>query len=111
LVANGASVINSVNTYPNLELWSALDSDGSYSDVYNRYAYIDCAIGDETNFELIFPDHFAVTLTAEDVRATGATYWLSAKDLTVWNTDDVSFEPVETSGPYTVYKIEYAVSL
>mgnify|MGYP001201200722 CR=1 FL=1 len=111
LVANGASVINSVNTYPNLGLWSALDSDGSYSDVYNRYAYIDCAIGDETNFELIFPDHFAVTLTADDIRATGATYWLSAKDLTVWNTDDVSFEPVETSGPYTVYKIEYAVHL
>lgn len=110
LAANGASVINSVNTYPNLGLWSALDPDGSYSDIYNRYAYIDCAVGSETGFGMIFSDHFAVTLTADDVRATGATYWLSAKDLTVWNTDDMNFKPVETSGPYTVYRIEYAVA-
>jgi len=110
LVANGASAINSVNTYPNLELWASLDPDGSYSDVYNRYAYIDCAIGSDTSFELIQADHFSVTLTVDDIRATGATYWLSTKDLTAWNTDDVSFEPMETSGPYTVYKIEHVSS-
>lgn len=41
---SGASVINSTNTYPDLEKWSKIDEEGKYEDVYNRYAHINVEI-------------------------------------------------------------------
>lgn len=39
-LANGASIINGIHTYPQFGIWSVLDPDGEYMDVYNRFAHV-----------------------------------------------------------------------
>jgi hypothetical protein len=110
LVANGIPTITSVNAIPNLERWGALDSEGQYRGVYNRYAFITVRLTSDTNSSFqagIADDQFTLSLTASDVPKLGARYWLSTEDLTGYNTDSVSFVPVETVENFTIYRIVY----
>ena len=102
----GAPTITSVNVYPNLERWRALDKDGTSEGTYNRYAHIQIALGETTSFENPVADVLKVTIAPDDVPKLGATYWLSLEDLAQWNTERTRFVPFTTAGPYTVFRIE-----
>lgn len=104
-IATGAPTINSVNVYPNMDLWHAIDPSGTYEEVYNRYATILIDMGEKTEFALVQNDMFQLTIAPNDVPKLGAKYWLSSKDLARWNTEHVRFEPQRQAGAYTVYLI------
>ena len=106
LIMVGARSICSVNVYPNLERWYAIDPDHGNEDAYNRYAHITMDMGDSTSFSNPgFGDVLSVVLAPQDVCKLGATYWLSQKDLTEYNSDYAQFVPVKTVGALRVYSI------
>lgn len=43
----GAPTINSINIYPNLDLWHKIDDKKEYEDIYNRQAHIGISIIEE----------------------------------------------------------------
>lgn len=108
-VAEGASCINSVNTYPRFEIWHLIDPMGEYEDVYNRYAHI-AAIpdNDETTFELTFADSFTLHITLDDARRIGVTKWITAYDLNEFDTDSTKAIYICSVGRYKVYELKGA---
>ena len=107
-VAAGARTVNSVNTYPNLDLWASVDPSGSFKDIYNRYAHITVVpTHGSTTFTSRFPDSFEVSINPDDLVRLGVTYWVSPSDLTTYDTAATTFEPLETQGIWTVYRIIY----
>ena len=109
-VSQAIPVINCVNVYPNLKLWQRIDPQGTFEQAYNRYAYINMHLGSETSFQVPQPDLLDVTIRPDDVPKLGVTHWLSTEDLSPWNTETTRFEPVVSSGPYTVYAVTQAPS-
>ena len=106
-IANGASCINSVNTYPRLDVWSALDPDGIYKGVYNRYAHIAVVPTTEaTIFELNSVDSFIVKLGLDDARKIGITKWLVSVDLAEYDTESTRAVKVADAGPYSIWELE-----
>lgn len=103
--ACGAPTINSVNIYPNLELWEKLDVKGEYDDIYNRYAHIDVnLIEQETNFEKIQEDYIRLNLSYKDIEKTEAKYLLLAGDLDLEN-EYVEFEKIYRENGISIYYI------
>lgn len=105
----GVKTINATAVYPNMELWGILDTSGSYSDVYNRYAHIGICVKEsgEPEFELLTADSFKVYITFEDLKKAGVTYITGMKDLSEYaeNSDcDVTLVS-ENKGIY-IYRIE-----
>lgn len=106
-VACGAPTINSVNIYPNMELWKKLDPEGCYNEVYNRYAHIDLQlVEDDTSMELLQADSFILNLSYEDIEKTEAKYIVSQKELSVAN-QWVTFEPIYNESGSYIYQIQY----
>lgn len=106
-VQGGAPVLNTVNTYPNLETWRTIDPTGAYSDIYNRYAYINVVPTLEpTSFELIQPDVFQLNINPDDLAKLGVTDFISMTDLTAFDTETTRFVPVASEGSFTVYRVE-----
>lgn len=99
----GASTINSTNTYPNLELWKQLDEDGTYEEIYNRYAHIQIEISDaeENTFRLIAPDSFAVTMSVDDLEKVGVDYIFSMYPL-----EDEDLNKLFEYEGFFIYEIE-----
>lgn len=108
-VASGAPTINSVNTYPNLELWEKLDSTKEYSGVYNRYAHVDVTFTEEkTNFQLLQPDCFLLNLSYHDIPLTKAKYLLASGDVNInYENDYVSFNMIYDESGMKIYEIIY----
>ncbi len=108
----GVPVINSTNTYPNLDRWRLLDEEGKYDDVYNRYAHINIEIvGSEDDFEEKFflnqPDTFTVILLPEDLKLLDIKYIATIQMLDKYNTDEIQFEVVGSSAGIIIYKVIY----
>lgn len=108
-VACGASTINSVNTYPNLELWEKLDTDSKYEEIYNRYAHVNVVFtNEETSFELIQADFMQVNLSYKDVEKIDAKYLLTLEALNVdTNNQYVEFEKIYEENGSSIYQIIY----
>ncbi|HFR3655195.1 TPA: hypothetical protein ACHVEU_002213, partial [Streptococcus suis] len=89
----GAPTLNSTNAYPNLELWKSLDTNGQYDEIYNRYAHviIELTNSEETVFELLHPDAFKVQLPITKLKDLNVTYFVSIRDLSVFNTENIKF--------------------
>lgn len=82
LLANGLKVINSVNHFPNLELWHKLDPEEKYNEVYNRFAHVQIELTKEdTNFELVQADYFRLNLNSLDVCTLNIDYIASRSEL------------------------------
>ena len=83
LIANGAPTINSVNTYPDLDRWRQIDTQGTYSDVYNRYAHITVVLqgSQPTQFELTAGDAFTLKLNSNDLSTLDVSYIYTDKEL------------------------------
>ena len=93
-----------------MKLWQRIDPQGTFEQAYNRYAYINMHLGSETSFQVPQPDLLDVTIRPDDVPKLGVTHWLSTEDLSPWNTETTRFEPIVSSGPYTVYAVTQASS-
>lgn len=105
-VSQGIPTISCVHTYPDLARWKQLDPDGVWKECYNRYAHISVTLGNETSFELATPDSFTLTIRPDDVWKLGATSWLSTSNLSAWNTEHTTFEPVAKFDGLTVFRIQ-----
>lgn len=108
-IASGASTLDSVNTYPNLELWERLDPDGQYEEIYNRYVHIDLNFTDEdTSFDLIQQDYMSLQLSYKDVEKTDADYVIATKNF-IYNEENeyIRLDPVYDEDGIIIYKIEY----
>jgi len=75
LIASGASTINSVNTYPNLDLWHKFDPNREYEFVYNRFAHVVADLTtDKTSFTLHTSDVIILNLSYDDLAIAGVKY-------------------------------------
>lgn len=109
IVACGASAVNSVNTYPNMELWKKLDSTGKYEEIYNRYAHIDLDLTEEeTSFECIAGDHIILHLSYKDIPKTEVTEFFALGNFE-YNADNgyVEFEKEYEENGVTIYHLSY----
>lgn len=105
--ACGVPTVNSVNIYPNLELWKKLDANNEYNDVYNRYAHIDVNFTEqETSFEKIQEDYIRLNLSYEDIEKTEADYLLVAGDINLEN-EYVGFEQMYAEDGVYIYHLSY----
>ena len=108
-VACGAPTVNSVNLYPNMELWEKLDPARRYEDVYNRYAHIIVRFTNETtSFEERFIDQVQLNLSYKDIEKTEISYLLVAGELQAdLDNGYVEFEEIYKEGGVSIYRIKY----
>jgi len=106
LIISGAPTLNSTNKYPNIELWSILDPEGQYEEVYNRYAHVTVELTDgDTTFELWHPDHFVVRISygdleKVDIRFIHTRYPLESNEI-------VTFTLLYNEGLSRIYSVEH----
>lgn len=104
LVACGVPTINSVNTYPNMELWKTLDSEGKYEEEYNRYAHVVVHLTEEsTSMELIAADNMLLNLSYQDIKKTDVTYMMSKEEIK--SNEICQFEKVYDEAGIFIYKV------
>ena len=106
--ACGVDTVNFVNTRPNLALYGKLDPQGTYRDIYNRYAHVRMIFTkkEHTSFELDQQDAITVKLAYRDVCLTGAGYVVSLKKLSADNEWFSLSETYSEDGCY-IYRIDY----
>lgn len=103
----GASVINTCNVYPNLELWQRFDPEGAFDDVYNRYAHIAIQVTDEeTHFGDAAFDSFTLYINPDDVKLLEVDYLLSDQALEAFSTDKTTFARISDAGERSIYRVE-----
>ncbi len=63
-LANDASLISGVHTYPQFKIWEQIDVNGEYKDMYNRFAYVLVSEKeiDEQIINLIAPDAVEINM-------------------------------------------------
>ena len=110
----GVPVINSTNTYPDLDKWKLIDEDSKYEDVYNRYAHITVNLykHDEeidNKFVLTFLDSFTINLSVDDLKTLEVKYIFTSTDLEDFNSDNINFEEVYDDYGYKIYRVNYTV--
>ncbi len=106
----GVPVINSTNTYPNMERWKKLDLDGHYEDVYNRYAHIGMKLRKsneeyEEKFELIQADAFNVYIEPQELKELNVKYIFTINELEKFDTEEIKFVKLYDYNNYKIYKI------
>lgn len=111
-VANGAKVVNSVNTYPNFELFETVLEDDAKKEenefIYNRYAHIEILINeDENSIELIGQDNLRLRITLEKLKELNVKYILARRNLKEFETEDIKLNEVYSEMEMTIYKLEY----
>lgn len=79
LKARGLDVINGSNYAPNLLRLRALDPDGRFKNIWNRYAHISIASSPgikHPEFSLLGPDHYLLTvdICSDQFRSLGVTH-------------------------------------
>lgn len=106
LVALGAPAVTSVNNTPNYELWSAIDPDGTYKEIYDRYAICQIRLCEEpSHFVLKGIDRFDLYLSYKDIYKLHADYiFCTCK---VADNPYVHFEQIYYEGGTYIYKPVY----
>lgn len=109
LTISGAKTINSVNTYPDLNKWHAIDPNGENEEIYNRYAHIMIEFNNNTNttFKLTSADLFTVSLNVNDLEKLNVTYIESKNSLEEFNNTHIKFENIYENQGYKIYKVNY----
>ncbi len=107
-ISYGAPTLNSVALYARPEIWAPVDPDGTYYEVYNRYAHTTIKpTYDNLLFKLTFADAVTVYLDNASLKTLGVRYWVSEYDLTQYSDETLRFEFAKSAGPYNVYKLVY----
>ena len=106
LVATGASAINAINFYPNLDLWHKLDPDRKYEEIYNRYAHITVSLTEnETSFSLLHADQFFLNLSYRDLKKTGVRFIFTSHHLT--NFSNIEFILLYNEAGTKIYYVNF----
>jgi len=106
MVANGAKVINSVNFYPNIELWDKIDTEKKYADVYNRYARVSIELTKTpTTFSLPHPDVFVINLNNNDICVLKVDYIAVKDEMTNFITDKMNLVQTYNEDGIRIYKV------
>ena len=106
VLVNGAKVINSVNSIPNLALWKKVDPSRIYMNVYNRYAHIVVKLTDaETVFTLKQSDLIIVDLKAEDLCRLDVTYVVTDYKSSQFDSDTLQLELLTRQEKVYLYKV------
>lgn len=104
----GASSVDSLSTYPNLEQWAVLGGGRKWEKIYNRYAHIGIQLQREkTQMKLTGNDAFQVNLAVWDMKKLGIDYVISLRDLTTLNGKKVTFEPCGSGDRMMLYRVKY----
>lgn len=111
-LASGAKVINSVNTYPNFELYKTILGDKAdeeeYRKIYNRYAHIYVQIVEgESTVELVQADALTIKINANTIKDLGVKYIVGRVELEKFDTDNIKFERVYDEYGMLIYKVNY----
>ena len=103
----GAPTINSVNTYPLLERWKKLDSNGESFKIYNRYAHILVSIHDKpTEFIFSGADNFTLHLNPKDLSVLEVGYIFSRNgELEKFSLDSVKIQKIYEENGNCIYKV------
>jgi len=75
LAANGLKVLNGINEYPNYNWVDLIDAEHKYEEVWNRYAHIVIYLDNETYFELLSTDVYALHLNYDAVKKINIKYY------------------------------------
>ncbi|MCL2884641.1 MAG: hypothetical protein FWF49_04080, partial [Oscillospiraceae bacterium] len=103
----GAPSLNSTNFYPETDRWRVVDPDGTYGDVYNRYAHIKLVLTeDKTSFTLIQADYFELNLYVGDLKTLGVRY-LITRNTYEGSDDGIAFTFLAQANGFQVYRLEY----
>lgn len=105
-MANGAEVINGTSFYP-VGDWDALDPDGQYEQVHNRYSNESVVLTDEsTYFSTPFPDQVYLHLNPKDLQKLDVSYVIATHNLSQdWNKYHIPAEVLLVQDQYIVYQI------
>ena len=107
VIANGGSCISSINYLPNMELWTALDPEGNYNEIYNRYHHVTINFTAEpTSFRLLQADSIEVRLSYEDIEKTEAKYIFSLEHIYEDSTA-IDLELIYHQSNVYIYRIVY----
>ncbi len=111
-LASGAKVINSVNTYPNFELYEKIlgekAKDEEYRKIYNRYAHIYLQITEEENtIELVQADAIILKINVEGIKNIGVKYIVGTTELDKFSNNEVDFEKIYDEEGMLIYKVNY----
>ena len=108
----GVPVINTTNTYPDMDRWYKIDEEKKYEDIYNRYAHININIIkdnseiDNNKFELLYADSFEVNLTPEELDKLEVKYIFTINKLEEYNTENMQFKQLFNFASYYIYELE-----
>ena len=110
LISNGVKCLNADNFYPDLNLWSKLDVNKKYFNIYNRYAHINLVLTtNNTTFKLLHPDSIQINLNLSDISKMNIKYILTKTNLTTaFKNNNIYFNniyPKDKDGFY-IYKVE-----
>ena len=108
LIPFGVQTLNSIHTYPNLELWNKIDRDNKFEEVYNRFAHVNIEITDDSqvNFELIQNDVFKVYANIDALNSIGLKYICTKNDFKdTKNTEKNQLEKIGEAEGFNIYKI------
>lgn len=101
----GARTVNTTNVYPALERWEAVDPQGEYRDIYNRYAHIMVYFDDDyegEKFNLLYPDYFSVVLSYDEIKGMNVKYMFTTND---YSNDD-RMQLVSIVMPFKIYELK-----
>lgn len=106
----GAKTLNSSSVYPNIDLWSKIDKDHKFEDIYNRYAHIFITLvpnSEETTFELLAPDVIRIFIRYEDLKNLGVDYIVRGAKFEPYDVTNEEFklEQLYKDENYVIYKI------
>jgi len=107
MLANGAKVINSVNFYPNIELWEKIDPENKFADIYNRYANISVSLTRSvTYFELPQPDLFVLNVNVDDLCVLNVNYMVTKEDVSSYVSATTGLTEVYNEDRLMIYKVD-----
>lgn len=111
-LASGAKIINSVNTYPNFELYEKVlgekAKEEEYRKIYNRYAHIYLqVIEGESTIELVQADAITLKINPEGIKKIGVKYIVGMTPLDKFSNNEVEFEKIYDEEGMLIYKVNY----
>lgn len=108
LMSLGIKTFNGFHYYPDLNMWKTLDPEGRYTQVYNRYAFVQVRITkDKTYFELdsLHGDVFTAFISSGDLGRIGVKYLFSNGELPGYDSSLREVDKVEADNLY-IYEVK-----
>jgi len=111
ILANGARIVNSTNTYPNWDLYRTILGEDynkeENTQIFNRYAHISIEITtDENKVELLYPDSIKIYITPDKIKELGINYIVTTRDIDNFETDNVKFSKLYEEQGLLIYNVD-----